>query len=388
MLVPEEYRGREQSFLKHRVLEEYLLAWGHKLGSVALQRSVRLCYVDTFAGPWQAKDAALADTSIAIGLKALETAASNLRGKGRVIEVDAFFVEKDSRSFKSLQAFLRSRTTESASLVRAEALHGEFGSQVEPLLRRIGTDAAFIFVDPTGWKGAAMHYIAPLVAASPRRDVLVNVMFDHINRFKDDPRTFLRDQMRDFFGLEDRDMPEALTEEQLFELYRTQLKAKCNVKYAADLAIPHPIVERTKFRLVVGGKNAKVLEVFRDVEHVVMGREAAEVRESAAAKINEEKTRQLALLPTPRPIDTHYEFFHERALEQAPRELRESLIRRGESKFEDLWPEILESHHLTRGELAKLTWQSHKRGEIEIKNRQPRERSVKDEHILTLAKSK
>lgn len=244
------------------------------------------------------------------------------------------------------------------------------------------------FVDPTGWKGAAMHYIAPLVAASPRRDVLVNVMFDHINRFKDDSRTFLRDQMRDFFGLEDRDMPEALTEEQLFELYRTQLKAKCNVKYAADLAIPHPIVERTKFRLVVGGKNAAILEVFRDVERRVIGKEAPKVRETAAVRAKEQKTGQLSLLEAPRTTDTHYESMHAQGLANARQDVLDRMQERRSISFRDLWPELLERHHITKTELGQLVWEMYKANAICIENKQPRQLSVKDEHILALAKSK
>lgn len=387
MQIPEQYKGREQSYLKHRVLEEYLLAWGHKLGSLAQRRRVRLCYVDGFAGPWQAKDADLADTSIAIGLGALEAAASTWRDKGFPIDVDAFFVEKDPRSFKDLQRFLQGRAAERTKLVRAEAYPGEFGSQIDTLLRRIGSDPAFIFVDPTGWKGAAMGFIAPLLAGSQQRDVLVNVMFDHINRFKDDPRQFLRDQMREFFGLEDRDMPEALTEDQLFELYRSQLKAKCRVQHAADLAIPHPVVERTKFRLVVGGKNPAVLEVFRDVEKKVMGREAAEIREAAALRANEERTGQMSLLATPRTTDTRYESLHTRALDQAPRDVLALLTRRQKPvRFEELWPELLEAHHITKRELGQMIWGMSERGEIRIDNMRHRERSVKDEHILRVAK--
>ena len=102
----------------------------------------------------------------------------------------------------------------------------------------LGSDAALIFVDPTGWKGAAMRFIAPLAKDQPRRDVLVNVMFDHINRFKDDPRAFLREQMREFFGLGDAELPEALAEEDLFALYRGKLKEICGLQHAADLAIP------------------------------------------------------------------------------------------------------------------------------------------------------
>ena len=255
MQVPEQYQGREQSYLKHRVLKEYLLAWGHKLGSAAQKRGrVRLCYVDGFAGPWQAKDADLADTSIAIGLEALETAAATWRDHGYPIDVDAYFVEKDPRAFASLDCFLKKRPE---GLVRAQAYDGEFGTRVDSIRQLLGKDAGFIFVDPTGWKGAAMHFIAPLLADSPQRDALVNVMFDHINRFKDDPRQFLREQMREFFGLGDGEMPPALSEEELFALYRRQLKMQCGVKYAADLAIPHPTVERTKFRLVAPQASAQ-----------------------------------------------------------------------------------------------------------------------------------
>lgn len=381
MQVPAPYQGREQSYLKHRVLEEYLLSWGHKLGSLAQRRRVRLCYVDGFAGPWQAQDGALADTSIVIGLEALEAAATTWRAKGHPIDVDAYFVEKDPHAFANLERLLKGRT----GLVRTHAFRGEFGTHVGTIQRLLGGDPGFIFVDPTGWKGAAMRFIAPLLAGSRQRDVLVNVMFDHINRFKDDPRQFLREQMREFFGLEDRDMPAALGEEQLFELYRRQLKAQCGVEYAADLAIPHPTVERTKFRLVVGGNSPAVLKVFRDAERKVIGAEAAGVREQAALRAKEEKTGQLALLAAPPTTDSHYESLHTRALTQAPRDVLARLAAVESIEYRDLWPGLLEEHHLTRTELGQLVWKMHKQNAIRILNLKRGEQSVKDEHVLSLA---
>ena len=141
-----------------------------------------------------------------------------------------------------------------------------------------------------------MRFIAPLLRGQ-RRDVLVNVMFDHINRFKDDPRAFLRAQMREFFGLGESDLPEALGEEELFALYRTKLKELCGVQYAADLAIPHPTVDRTKFRLVVGGKNPAVLELFRSIEKKVIGSEAAIVRDDASTRKEQARTGQSRCSP-------------------------------------------------------------------------------------------
>lgn len=221
-----------------------------------------------------------------VGPRALEAALKTWSERGAKIDIEAAFVEKDPTAFAELDRFLKARP----GSVRTVPHHGEFGAFVPELQKWRGSDAGLIFVDPTGWKGAAMRFIAPLVAAHPRRDVLVNVMFDHINRFKDDPRTFLREQMREFFGLGDADLPAALAEEELFALYRTKLKEVCKVQYAADLAISHPTDDRTKFRLVVGGKNPAVLELFRDIEKKVIGAEAAAVRDNASARKSEDRS--------------------------------------------------------------------------------------------------
>jgi three-Cys-motif partner protein len=375
--VPEEYKGREQSLIKHRVLAEYLLGWGHKLGSAAQKRPVRLCYIDGFAGPWKSQSATLDDTSIAIGLRALEAAANTWSERGAKIAIEASFVEKDPSAFAELHAFLK---VQRGGRVQTRAHNGEFGSFVPDLQRWIGNDAALIFVDPTGWKGAAMHYIEPLVAHQPRRDVLVNVMFDHINRFKDDPRQFLRDQMRDFFGLGNHELPEGLGEEELFTLYRTKLKERCGVTYAADLAIPHPTDDRTKFRLVVGGKNPAVLELFRDIEKKVVGSEAAQIRDDAAARKLEGKTGQLTLGVAP-STDARYESLHRAALDEAPDAIRR-VIARGPTTFGALWPALLEDLHITTGELARVAWELHRAGAIVVTNATPRERTMKDHHEL------
>lgn len=277
MEIPKEYAGREQTFLKHRVLEEYLLGWAHKLGSPK-SGQVRLWYVDCFAGPWEAMSPELADTSIAIGLSSLQTAAATWREKGWNIALSALFVEKSARSFKLLSKYIEDHV----GAVDATTFHGEFGQYVEEIDRRIGSDPAFLFVDPTGWKGAAMDFIAPL-ASRPRRDVLVNVMFNDINRQKANPADEIRAQIADFFGLDDDGILRGLDEEQLLTLYREKLKEKCGVRYAADLAIPHPHIDRTWFRLVVGGHHPAVLELFRTVEHHVVGRTAATVRAAARA---------------------------------------------------------------------------------------------------------
>src|SRR5262245_54316673 len=102
--LPAEYRGREQTWLKHEVLKGYLQAWAQKLGSIP-SRPVHLWYVDCFSGPWESANSERADTSVAIGLRALNQAAQTWAASKRVIMLHAVFVEKDPAAFAELQSF-------------------------------------------------------------------------------------------------------------------------------------------------------------------------------------------------------------------------------------------------------------------------------------------
>lgn len=372
MAIRKEYEGREQTYLKHRVLQEYLRPWAHKLGSGARFKRTKLWYVDCFAGPWNAADDELSDTSVAIGLNELRTAAATYQQGGHKLELGAIFVEKNEKSFAALSKYLAKH----AEGVDTVAIPGEFGAAVPEINRRIGTDPAFLFVDPTGWKGAGMSYIAPLAAAA-NRDVLINVMFNDLNRFKDDRRAFLRTQIADFFGLREGEIRNGLDEESLFELYRKQVRAKCGVPMVADLVIPHPKKERTWFRLVVGGHHRASLKLFRDVERKVCGSEAAEVREAAKNRGNP----QLSLLDTTPEADLSYDRLHGegRALAQAD---VTNIVKRGAVRYDHLWPQVLVERHITMKDLNEIVGRMHRNGELMLKGLGPRERTPKDETVI------
>lgn len=210
-------------------------------------------------------------------------------------------------------------------------------------------------------------------------------MFDHINRFKDDPRALLRTQMRDFFGLEQDDIPPSLGEDDLLALYRKNLKSQCGLRFAADLAIPHPTLSRTKFRLVVGGQHPAVVELFRHTERKVVGVEAAGVRDAAAQRAEENRTGQLSLLPGLAPAtDPLYEEQHERGLSGAPDELRRRLAATGPRAFRDIWPSVLETHHVTKTELARTAARMVKAGELRCLDVEQPKMTVQDHHRLAL----
>jgi three-Cys-motif partner protein len=383
MEVPSEYHGREQSYLKHLVLKEYLGQWAHKLGSTAKDRgSTRLWYVDTFAGPWNQRHPELRDTSFAIGLHELEAAARTWQGRGCKVEVSAIFVEKDKCAFAELRQYLDAQN----STISTYAFQGEFGDHASKIAGMLGREPAFVFVDPLGWKGAAMRYIEPLSKQGPR-DIMVNVMFDHLNRQKDRLVEHVREQMRDFFGLDASDLQPGLDEDELFKLYRTQLKLKCGLQYAADLVVPHPTMERTKFHLVVGGKSKAVLEVFREVERRVIGSAAAEIRDEAARRAEEAATGQLSLLAAPASTDHKYQLLHGRDSEYARHDIESLLATKGELEFDRIWPEILENRHLTVTDLKSVLWKMSQAKTVVVRNATARERSIKAEHVIALPKA-
>ena len=382
-VMPSEYIGREQTWLKHRVLYLYLEKWAHKVGStVARQagrgRRLKLWYVDCFAGPWMSSATDLRDTSVAIGLKTLQAAQAAWRERGQHFDLGALFVEKDAKAYLALKDLVAQRRGE----IDAHTFHGEFGEHIEQIERRIGQDPAFLLVDPTGWDGAAMAYIKPLMR--PRmRDVMVNVMFDFINRFKDDPRAFLRAQMKAFFGLGDADLPGGLSEERLIEVYRQRMGSVCGLPFVADLAIPFPEQDRTKFRLVVGGRHREILRLFRDVEYRVVGREAAVVQTEAQAREREVRTSQMDLFSHQPPDQSRrYADDHKRDLEAAESRVIQVLTDLRMLRYDDLWPRVLADHHVREADVGEIVARLREEGRVQVDGLSQRAWRVKDDHLL------
>ena len=103
-----------------------------------------------------------------------------------------------------------------------------------------------------------------------------------------------------------------------------------------------------------------------------------------ATRRNEDRTGQLPLLVAPPASDIRYESLHEQGLRDASRNLLEVLTRVGTARFREIWPSLLEAHHITKVELARVAWDLGKRGEIAVTNSTARERTVRDDHLLRL----
>src|SRR5438876_588548 len=79
MVSLEDYKGREQSYVKHVFLDRYLETLAHKTAS----QYPHIVYVDGFAGPWQSANEKFQDTSFGIALNARRRAKASWKKNGR-----------------------------------------------------------------------------------------------------------------------------------------------------------------------------------------------------------------------------------------------------------------------------------------------------------------
>lgn len=377
-MIPNAYIGKEHTLLKHLILKDYLEGWSHKMASISKYvGKLSLFYVDCFSGPWKSSSEEHSDTSIYIALRALNEAHKTWIKNGYNIEMNAIFVEKNKKSFDELESLVDIEKQN----VNVFTFLGEFGNYVQHIQSIVNDNPLLLFVDPTGWKGASMKFIAPLVN-SRFRDVIINVMFDHINRFKDAELKFIRQQMEDFF---EETLKPDLSEEELLSLYRKNIKNKCRLNYSADLIIPHPTKYRTKYRLVVGGNHPEVIKLFRDIEYKVTGNIASVMRAEIKDREKFENTGQFKMELGDAKDHTPYEEARLFGLQRTKRDIRKILMKYGKISFEKIWPILLERNHITFNDSKNLIKEMLE-DDLIIQNMSKSERSIKDYHILELKK--
>ena len=263
MEIPQDYKGKEQSFIKHKLLETYL----ERLFMIIGQYENRIRYVDCFAGPWKAESDNLKDTSIAISLDIMKGCHESLKKHGRNVQFKALFIEKNRESYKTLNSFL---DKESTNEVCAESLHGDFYSLRSDILRWCGNDDfTFFFIDPTGWKDVVeIDTLRPLLQRR-RSEYLINFMLYSILRVHN--QTIFEEHMIRIFGEipDTNGMTPLEREEYLLYLYRAHLKkAQPDIENkksrSAYVKILDPYKDQTKYDLVYLTRHPLGIKVFME----------------------------------------------------------------------------------------------------------------------------
>jgi three-Cys-motif partner protein len=347
------YLNREQAFVKHVLLEKYLVPWAYKVGA----KWDSLVYVDGFAGPWETTRPDYADSSFGVVLDALSDCQRGLFKKGNSCNFHSFLVEREAEPYVKLKAYAESRDQRG---FRVESLNGavaDLVSQINQSIKsRYTNPFKFVFLDPKGWADIPMEKLAPFLN-DRSSEVLINLMTRHINRFLDQPtRAESYNQLFGRPGVLDalQKVPTGNDQraEQAVREYCRSLKQVCDYRYVSSAVILEPAKKAIRYFLVYASNHPDGIEVFKNAEIA-----AAQLQDSIKHEKDVQKTLQNTLDFNDGPR-TDYAFgLRQRYLEMARQALKKRLRKSGVGKliaYEELFCEALGYPLVTPNDLVEM----------------------------------
>ncbi len=252
-------------------------------------------YVDGFSGPWKSEDEALEDTSFMIALNQLRKVRQGLKERqGRNVRMRCFFNDNDELAYIEL-----AKAVSAVNDIEIRALCRDFEDVVPEIVDYVGRSRSLTFIDPTGWTGFGLQKIESLLALPG--EVIINFMFDYVNRFLDDPSSEIAATFDPLFGgpawhLEVGRHTQAgcSREDAILNVYRDRLRNIGKFPYLTSTRILKPLAERSYFHLVYGTRHWKGLVEFRNVEKKAID-EQERVRGVAKITHQVERTSQTEL---------------------------------------------------------------------------------------------
>lgn len=359
----QHYAGREQAYVKHFLLSDYLETFAHKIASGFAE----ICYVDGFSGPWQNAGERFEDTSFGIALAALTRAKATWRALGRDVRMSAHLIEKDMRAYRNLQA-VKAQFPE----IEIATHHGSFIDLAPNLRDAIPARAfAFVFIDPKGWRIDMMR-LAPLLRR-PNSEVVFNFMFDFINRAASIRTPEVErglDELITDSGWRDRlaTPPPGLAEAEhrkrvLVEAFSSELGRLGEYRFVAETTVLRPTRDRPLYCLIYGTRSAVGLKVFRESQikalrqqDMIRGR--TKLTMSAATTGQKEMFGSLSdMAPDPTTA------FFDAELEQAEQLMKTVTPRAPDSEpWGYIWPQVMQRHVVSQAQLNQLAGELHRQG--------------------------
>ena len=371
------YRGREQTYLKHFFLERYLERVAYVIGFS--QRE--FVYVDGFSGPWKSQDEEFEDTSFIIAVKKLREVRDGLARAGKYPRIKCLFVEKNRAAFETLE-----RAINNISDLEVRALRGEFESVIPDILRFVGNSFSLVFIDPTGWTGFGLRVIEPVLRHRPG-EVLINFMFDHINRFLAHPSREVGASIDQVFGSSEWQgemRGGKKREDTIIELYRDRLRTTGQFQHVASTRILKPISDRSYFYLVYGTRHLKGLLEFRGVEKRFVD-EQESVRFDAKQTHRIEQSGQQELFNSA-VVQGPLSFQEERRTQLGITRTTLHMLLRSKSRmrYDEALAKLLERPLVWESDVKQIVADMVRTGDLEVDGLKPREQTVKwgQGHVL------
>jgi len=375
----ELYVGREQSLIKHRILQKYLQRFALIIGG---SKWDTITYVDCFSGPWNVQSDDLSDSSFSIALRELQAARTQLSDRSKSLKLRCLFLEKSPDAYAKLKEF-----SDNVKNAEVETRNSELKDAIDDILAFIRKGGArsfsFIFIDPTGWTGFAMDEIARLLKVVPG-EVLINFMTSHIIRFIESPdeityesfvRLFGEESFKEVLsGLSNRDREDAIVTK-----YTENVAKVGNFGFTSSAVILHPELDRTHFHLIYATRNRTGIEVFKEAEEKAMD-EMQHVRAEARKRKTEQKTRQKDLFGSEPEVlhqSKYYDELRNRYLERAKEKVRRLLADSGRVLYDDVWSTAFREPLIWKKDLKDWLSEWKADGHLNYDNMLPKQRVPK-----------
>ena len=257
---------------KHELLRRYLAAWFPILAQSGHRRMI---FVDGFAGPGIYTGGEPGSPIIA-----LDTLVNhNMFKRFSNTQFTFFFVEKNVERHnmleKEIAKFWRQYPRESPRNVRVKNLNEDFisaATQVVKIIRRTKQSVpAFIFIDPFGPSGIPMSIIHELLSLR-KCEVLINFMYNSINRFITDKQPKNAQIFTELFGIDKSKYLSIVSlddsnERKIYlrDLYLDSLRRVGGCEFADSFEIWDSIHGRTSYFLIFGTHDIKGIEKMKKV---------------------------------------------------------------------------------------------------------------------------
>lgn len=379
------YVGREQAYIKHRFLADYVEQLVFK---VASRRDV--VYIDGFSGPWLDQGEKFEDTSFGIALGALRRAKQTWKSMGRGERtMTALLVEKDPAAYARLQAIVPMYPD-----VDIRTFNGDFLQLVPALLSTIPRDAfSFLLMDPKGWK-IDMAAVAPLLRR-PGSEIVFNFMFTMINWSASIPNAAIQatlDALMPGTGWRTRldnlrMLPgEAVADGRkrvLISAITETIERLGDFRYVMETPVLFPTKDRTFYSLIYATRAEKGVEVFRDCQHNAL-KEQDQVRADLKLARRDDLFGTSDLFGA---TVTDNDFAARWMAEQETL-ARETLVKTvpmvpASIRYGDLWPPILARHGVRKVRLGRMAAELRTEGRIRFLDWGPRKQVPDDAYRVT-----
>jgi three-Cys-motif partner protein len=333
--MPESpYEDREQTAVKHRILERYLSAFVPIVGNWALD----IAYVDCLAGPWQSVDPNLKDTSFARALDVLRSTQAVLAGRGKSPTMRCLFVEKESQAFASLKRYCDGVTN-----IEVNPRNWDLTTHISDVVKFVkqrNNSFPFIFIDPKGWEPLEIDLISPILALEPG-EVLITFMMSWITRF-------LTDESKGFDRIFRSDLTRLMQlhgeelEEEAVKSYANSVRKAGHFQYVCTLPVMKPDQDAFHFHMIYGTRHLRGVEVFKETEKNIIPFMHV-TRAQAQHRRRFEQSGQLSMLkPEAHYKEKKFTQFQLRSLEVAKSELQRMLQASKEVLYDDAWATVMQ----------------------------------------------